>query len=114
MTTPPSPSLRRSPRPGPPAATAAVPAPCRGVPLRRAGIALLAGTALALGPAALPLTGPLGVFAGGAVPAAQAAPAPGGPLLVTEIAPDTVGADEFEFLELTNTSTEPEIGRAHV
>ena len=107
MTTPPSPSLRRSPRPGPPAATAAVPAPCRGVPLRRAGIALLAGTALALGPAALPLTGPLGVFAGGAVPAAQAAPAPGGPLLVTEIAPDTVGADEFEFLELTNTSTEP-------
>ena len=107
MTTTPSPSLRRSPRPGPPAATAAVPAPCRGVPLRRAGIALLAGTALALGPAALPLTGPLGVFAGGAVPAAQAAPAPGGPLLVTEIAPDTVGADEFEFLELTNTSTEP-------
>ncbi len=76
-------------------------------PLCRAGIVLLAGTALALGPAVLPLTGPLGALAGSAIPAAQAAPVPGGPLLVTEIAPDTIGADEFEFLELTNTSTEP-------
>ena len=39
MTTRPSPSLRRSPRPGPPSSATSVPAPCRGVPLRRAGIA---------------------------------------------------------------------------
>jgi len=93
-----------------PSAAAARPlatGPCRGLPLRRAGIALLAGTALALAPAVLPLAGPLGAITRDAVPAAHAEPVPGGPLLVTEIAPDTVGADEFEFLELTNTGTDP-------
>ena len=42
------------------------------------------------------------LVAGGAVPA-QAAP-PVGDVLVTEIAPDGVGADDFEYVEVVNTT----------
>ena len=80
----------------------------------RAAVTLLAGAALALGPVMLPLSGS-GALAGLGAPAAQAAPAPAAPsaasaaspLLITEIAPDSVGVDEYEFFEVTNTSAEP-------
>ena len=43
------------------------------------------------------------LIAGGAVPAHAAAGV--GDVLVTEIAPDTVGADDFEYVEVVNTTT---------
>ncbi|MCG2797106.1 MAG: lamin tail domain-containing protein, partial [Cellulomonas sp.] len=44
-----------------------------------------------------------GAFVGVLAPAAQAAGSPA--LLVTEIAPDTTGYDNFEYVELANTTT---------
>ena len=77
---------------------------CRSGHLRRSAIVLLAGAALTISPAMIPLAGPLG---GLGAPAAQAAPADAWPLLVTEIAPDTVSHDEFEFFEVTNITDAP-------
>lgn len=96
-----------------------LPASTGGAHARRAAVALLAGAAFAVGPTLLPLDG-AGAEAlhGLGTPAAHAAPllgapapaAPGStaaasPLLITEIAPDIVGHDEFEFFEITNISS---------
>lgn len=48
----------------------------------------------------------VGAFAAGAVPAA-AATTSAPPLVVTEIAPDNTGHDNFEFVEVANTTDEP-------
>ncbi|HEX7352603.1 lamin tail domain-containing protein [Brachybacterium sp.] len=107
--------------PAMPARPRALPTGPGGAHARRAAVALLAGAAFAVGPAVLPLAG-TGSLQGLSAPAAHAAPLPGAPdtaetdaaevadaspLLVTEIAPDTVGYDDFEFFEVTNISATP-------
>ncbi|MET0304199.1 MAG: lamin tail domain-containing protein [Microbacteriaceae bacterium] len=59
---------------------------------------VLAGTAFAAPAVAAPTTLPAAALAG---------PAANWPLIVTEIAPDNVGVDDFEFFELHNTTAAP-------
>lgn len=66
----------------------------------------LAAAALGVSLVAVPAVIPAGVAAGGLEKASAAAPGTW-PLIVTELAPDNSGADNFEYIEVTNPGTEP-------